>query len=343
MANDMKQEPDGPDGTGNQTPPPPASTLSRCAKKYADYIKDPLAGDVEVAAGAQEVACLGYEENRNNVRLRICRQQDALEVHGEYLALRNAVSSTLAAHAAGVAANTESYEKKNGELDKKLDVALKAIKKVKDQMAKVNSLACKLERMSNDPCTIEERNIIDTAKTETDYFKREANEIVKKIKGETDDTGQTTTMGATERADDLFDMVVKYSGIQASTNVLSIKPMAKVLVETADGLVTDVVEQITTLEESIAGHQAKLDEGVAALSTSQYERYTAEASGAALEALGSKLDELVISDCGTLNYAGEIEKFKGYCIDVIGSFGTSSACSDDDGSAKFSTQDAPSC
>lgn len=343
MAKDINEDPKDPVGAGEDTSnTDPADPPSLCTKKITDYQNEPLADDRESAAGAATVACLGYEENQSSVRLRLCRLEDARAVRGEYRAIRNCISTTMAAHAAGVSANVAVYEAKGGELTKNLDAALKALKAVKSQVALVNTLACKLETACNDSCTAEERKIIDKALGK-DRFKRDANEIIKKVKGEKDENGLIVTKGLSHHTDDLFDMGVKYAGIQASANVISLKPMAATLLETADGLATNVTEQMTSLDATLTTHQTELDAEVTGLSESLYERHTSDVSSASLEALNVELDEFADGKCEDLDYEASITTLIENCTAVVSTFDVAAGCPPGGEDNKFNTQDATSC
>jgi len=343
MANDMTDDPEMPVDNEETTPTEEAvDPQSLCAKKFTDYLDAPLAADRESAAGAATVACLGYEEYQTKVRLRLCRLEDARAVSGEYRAIRNGISTTMAAHAGGVAVNAAVYEMINGDLTKSLDAVLKALKEVKTQMGKVNTLACKLERDCNDSCTVGERRLIDKT-LGRGFFKRNANDLIKKVKGEKDDNGLITVKGVTHHADDLFDMGVKYAGIQASANVVSLKPMATRLEETAKGLATDVTYQITALDATLLAQQTELDAEVTTLSNGLYERHATTINATSLEALAAELTDIADHDCATLDYDDAVATLVANCQTVVTTFDATAACPPGGEDNKFNTQDAPSC
>lgn len=343
MANDMTDEPIGAgDDTTNTDTDNSTDATSLCTKKITDYLKKPLADDRKSANGAATVACLGYEENTVSVRLHVCRLEDARLVSDEYSALRNYISTTLAAHATGMATNVEGYVTRESELSDKLNTTLEALKGVKSHMAKVNSLACKLETACNDSCTAEERKIMDSALGKN-VFKRSANELVKQVKGEKDQEGLITVKGTTHHADDLFDMGVKYAGIQASTNVSSLTSLIDSLKESTGKIATNVNEQADSLGQGIMDLQKALDEEVAKLSTSLYDRRLSAQVATGLDELEEELTSISTVDCEALDYAASITELEANCLAVVSTFDKTADCPPNDGESKFYSQDVPSC
>lgn len=317
--------------------------ISKCRTWINNYLENPLEIDREKAAAEAKVACLGYEEGKISTQIRVCRLRDAQRVRTEYRDIQNCVSTTVAAHAGGVSANVTSYLDKEKELSTKLDAALAAIQAVKGQIGKVHSLCCKLETARTDSCNSEQ-----------------IKEIKKKLPADADDDAGLVRFNketdaicdcaetANEKADDLVELGIKYSAIQATMNVTSLESLIKKLTDDATALATDVTDQAGVLDTKLTEHQTAVNAEIQELTTAIFGRKSTERASASLEMLHIELDiEIGNFNCEDLDKKNEedntpMEQLEAYCDQVISTFEETAACGDeDDNGNKFNTQDAP--
>ncbi|NJB86808.1 hypothetical protein GGR26_002585 [Lewinella marina] len=339
MANDKNDTPQTPVDPGEAPPGGEEPTQTLCQKWFNDYLEKPLEIDLEVAEGAATVGCLGYDEGKIGTQLRVCRVEDARKIRGEYRGIKNCISTALAAHAAGVTANVTGYVDKQKVLETKLNKALEGIKAAKSGMAKVHALACKLETARKDSCNSEQCKAIDKGLPKVDGvggLQRFNNKI---------SAFQATISTLNGNADALFEMGIKYAGIQASTNVTSIKPMTDLLKQDADGLATDVTEQCAALDKKIAEQAEALAGEITGLSTALYLRQKTQLTHDFLSDLKADLTDIRDQDCGALDYAAAKDRLTVICETAVTTFNTTATCGEgeESGGNKFNTQDAPSC
>ncbi len=337
MANDMN-DPQVPVDNGGEGPGGEDSTQTLCQKWFNDYLENPLEADLERAAGAATVGSLGYDEGKIGTQLRVCRLEDVQKIRAEYRGIQTCISTTLAAHAAGVAVNVTGYVGKDKALEGKLNAALEAIKAIKTGMGKVHALACKLEAARKDSCNSEQCKAIDKGLPKVDQvgglerFNKEITAIRERV---------TTVNG---NADALFEMGIKYAGIQASTNVTSLKGMTDQLKTDADALAADVLAQAKALDTKLADQEVALATEITGLSTALYTRQTTKLAYDCLEELKTDLEEIVGQDCTQLDYEATNDRLRYLCETAVSTFDTTAGCGDQDGGGnKFNTQDAPSC
>ncbi len=337
MANEMNQGPQQTGDNGGQTPAGEDSPQTICQKWFNDYLESPLETDREVAQGAATVGCLGYDEGRVGTQLRVCRLEDARKVRAEYRGIKICISTALAAHAAGVTANVTGYVDKQKALEGKLKKALEAIKTAKSGMAKVHALACKLETARKDSCNSEQCKAIDKGLPKVDGV----GGLERFKNGITGFRESISTLNG--NADALFEMGIKYAGIQASTNVTSIKPMTDLLKASADSLATEVTEQSAALDKKIADHADALAGEITGLSTALYLRQNTQLTYDYLTELKTELEGIVGQGCADLDYASAKDRMTIICETAVTTFNTTATCSEERGGNKFNTQDAPSC
>ncbi|MEO0734611.1 MAG: hypothetical protein AAFZ52_17375 [Bacteroidota bacterium] len=338
MANDMNQ-PD-PEEPGTDPTPPTADETAptKAVNKFNDYLNDPLKGQLDQAKGAVTVGCLAYEDGKSGTNIQVCRLEDAQKVRAEYRGIQNCVSTSLAAHAAGVSTAVASHVTTATALDTQLTTSLNAIKAAKNQLVVVRGLIGKLENALKDSCNADERNAINQhlptvdGKGGLERFNFEVGEI------------STTTKDLCERVDSVFDVSVKYAGVQASVNVACLTDAVAKLKTDADALVTNVADNGTQLDAKVVTHQTALDGEITSLGGALFMRQHNERHHAALVDLEATLTTIVGQDCANFDEAGGLERIEAICTETVTTFKTSSPCPEEDnGTNKFNVQDQPSC
>lgn len=337
MAKKMYAEPTDPEDPGQEMPDNEETPLTLCQKWFNDYLEKPLEQDIKVAEGAAKVGCLGYDEGKISTQLRVCRLEDARKVRGEYLGIKNCISTTLSGHAAGVVANVTLYAEKEKALAEKLNKVLESVKAVKVGMAAVHGLSCKLETARKDSCNSEQCKAIDKGLPAVEGIGG-----LERFNSSIDEYRETiSTLNG--NADSLFEMSIKYAGIQASTNVATITPMAEKLKTDAEGLATDVTDQCTGLDKKIGEQGTALADEITGLSSALYTRHGTSMAHDFLTALKGELESVVDQQCADLDYATAKDELTQYCEAAITTFDTTSGCDEEGGGNKFNIQDAPSC
>jgi hypothetical protein len=337
MANDMTNDP----VDSGTEPIPPAvdeSSPSKAVNKFNDYLESPLETELGQAEGAVTVGCLAYEDSKSGSNIQVCRLEDALKVRAEYRGIQNCISTTLAAHSEGVSGNVAEYVVSETAIGGKLTTALEAIKAAKSQMAKVRGLVCKLEDAQKDSCNSEQCKAIDKGLPKSNgekglkRFNVEVSAIAEKTKE------------LCVRTDGIFDVGVKYAGIQASINVACLTDAVALLKTDADNLVTDVADNGSALDDKITTHQEALDGEITGLGAALRGRQSGERFHATLTDLKAQLTEFSEEDCAVFDEANGKERIEEICTTAVTTFKTTSPCGDGQGgNNKFNTQDNPSC
>jgi uncharacterized protein YoxC len=337
MANEMNKDPDQ-SGTEPASPPVDESSPSKAVNKFNDYLESPLETDVKQATGAVTVGCLAYEDGKSGSNIRVCRLEDAHKVRAEYRGIQNCISSTLAAHAGGVKDSVVEYVVSETALSAKLTTALEAIKAAKKQMTKVRGIVCKLEDAQKDSCNSEQCKAIDKGLPMANGEKG-----LKRFNAEVSAIAEETKELCV-RTDGIFDVGVKYAGIQASVNVACLTDAMTLLKKDADGLVTNVTENGTALDAKITTQQTALDGEIDGLGAALKGRLHGERYHAALLDLQIQLTDISGEDCSAFDEAAGKERIEEICTTAVTTFKTTSPCGDGQGGTnKFNTQDNPSC
>ncbi|MEL6355708.1 MAG: hypothetical protein AAFQ37_02130, partial [Bacteroidota bacterium] len=111
-----------------------------------------------------------------------------------------------------MAENVATYLEKNTALSAKLDVALQAIKAVKDQMWIVREAVCKLDAAREDSCNAEQLVALNQLPSDGEVSGLE------RFNSETDAI-RDRAFGLYIESNELFEKGIKLAGIQAAMNI----------------------------------------------------------------------------------------------------------------------------
>ncbi len=238
--------------------------------EHGNKLGDPIK-DAENEAGIRTTE---YEAKKVISNYKQCAYEEAVKAYREYSKICICISTYLEQDVTQINGNVGSYIDQSQGFSTYLSASLDKIKEMKKKMLEVNDAAYKLRDALKDSCNSEQKKILIRGLPGTDdepSFLEAAKDIIE----------QASVVCS--RADDVFETGVKVAGINAFTNVESLKEFGTTLVTCAGGFNKDVKSNVTFTSEQMT---AALDDLSAALqeeSIAESEKYKALLAQSSLE------------------------------------------------------------
>ena len=267
----------------NQQSPPPCQSGDDSLKSIRKFYCEKRT-EAEGTANAADTTWRGFEEAR---QFKICLWSRSKVARNFYRSIDYYAALPTAAETERMGKDLDDFIKKSDELSKALKDIAKGVKNIKDKAAELKGAACTLgsclkEFTNNDQYEVLSQRIPGFGDTVR-------NDLIKRVT--TDDPDAVT---AVQLADDAFKVSVEVVGLQAFSNVDSLKPLGAGLLDRAKSFKADVDANVKARADEATKNMEDLLKHVKETTIKKVDKRRA---AAALEGTLSTLDFVCDPDC----------------------------------------------
>ena len=268
-------------------PQPPEEQKTKTEEVFDKHRKN-IDEKIEKAKSDYEVKESEFGGACDNYSDAVKKLEQAQKAVKEYTKFSNCVSSLVGQDVVEIESKINNTIEKSGEVKTKLDLALDAVKLVKDKMMIVNTIACKLEKAIPDACNADQYNILTNPnRTEVPFdFLILSENIIDKARQ------------ACNYADDAYEVSIKVSAAHAFTNVDSLKDYGTNLKEKGIAFKDDVTANLAFNIEKMEEAQVGVTETIVNLSKTECAKYNYYLNKDGLEELNRETYEKPMATIG---------------------------------------------